>query len=737
MMKIPDRVANTTLTWAAVLTLTSAALAVKTEYFTQTTPDDFKAGTATSVVVTNHGDLRLSRELKSLLPNDKSITAIPAMASAGDGTVVFATFPENEVLRLKDGKLETLAKFENETITALHCNDGQVWVALAGDDKATVMKIAKAGDKPELECELPDAQYIWKLFWGEKHMRTLYMATGTPARVYAFTAGKLSVVATLDGENVLSLIEDKNHVLYAGTDTDGLVYKIGDAAKPALLFDAAESEISSLAFDDAGQLLVATGEAKEHVPQALVAAATGRPEHGGGESTIPSKTPATPAPPEDRAAPADAIPHDAPEPPAATDNAATLPAGDAEGTDAGPAQPIPGAEAQPTSGNALYRIDQRGLVTELFRSGVVIYDIATQGKTIFLATGESGEVHAIDPSAEESTVIARTDSAQVSQIVTAPDGTIYLATSNAGSVQSLGAGVAAEGSFESSVLDAGVASDFGKLQLRGQLPEGSSLTVATRSGNAADPESGTWSDWSEPAAAQEFVDVKAARARYIQYKLVFKTAPGKPAPSLDEIRIAYQKPNVAPRLSSLTITKDETGNGNHTITWEATDPNADTLKHAVYARAVGRGGWVELAKDLTANTHTWPAKQTADGRYEIKVVASDATDNQPGEGQQASRVSETIIVDNTAPVIGDVKVDKTTVTLRVVDRNGALASLDYAVDSAEHWQRRLPDDTMADSPEERYTLSLGKLASGQHTLTVRATDSEGNTAFETIGVSVP
>ena len=88
-------------------------------------------------------------------------------------------------------------------------------------------------------------------------------------------------------------------------------------------------------------------------------------------------------------------------------------------------------------------------------------------------------------------------------------------------------------------------------------------------------------------------------------------------------------------------------------------------------------------------------------------------------------------------MIGDAKVDGTTVTFRVVDRAGTVASVEYAVDSATHWQKSLPDDTMADSPEERYTLALKGLAKGQHTLTVRATDDRGNAGYETISVSVP
>ena len=78
-----------------------------------------------------------------------------------------------------------------------------------------------------------------------------------------------------------------------------------------------------------------------------------------------------------------------------------------------------------------------------------------------------------------------------------------------------------------------------------------------------------------------------------------------------------------------------------------------------------------------------------------------------------------------------------TIKLRAVDRTGTVASLDYTVDSVDHWQRSLPDDTIADSPEERYTLSLPGLGKGQHTVLVKVTDERGNASLQSIGVNVP
>ncbi len=722
---------------AILATLASSVLAVKTQYFTHTTPEDFADGTREAIVVTNHGELKLSRKLDSLLPADKTIETIVAMTDSADGSAVIGTFPESQVLSLKEGKLQLLASFEKQTITALaRGTDGATVVAVTDGQHAQLLQITKAGEKPVELATLKDAFYIWSIV---PRNGAYLLGVGAPARVIEVKGKETTTIATLDGGNVLSLLADKDGTLYAGTDQDGLVYRIGADKKPVLVFDATEAEISALAFDGQGRLLIATGEAKYVEPAKAEEAKSGRPEGKAAASTIPAEKPTTPqAPAADNAT---AIQADTPDAPKAPDadppKADAAKTNDAKTTSAGPVQPAnPDADAEEDSeGNAVYRLAESGLVTEIFRAPVVIYAMATTENVIYLGTGPNGDVYQINPADEEHSIVAHTDAAQVSAIQKIGDS-IVLATANNGRVERLSAALATEGTFTSDPLDAGVASRFGNMQLRGQLPEVTSLTISTRSGNGSDPESGTWSDWSAPAKAQAFVPNASPAARYLQYKLVMKSD-GKAVPTLDEIRLAYQKPNIAPRVESVTVGPDDAVPGNRTISWLASDPNEDALKYQVHVRMVGRGGWVKLAENLSETHHTWPADQAADGRYEVRVTAADATDNPPAQAHSASRVSETVVIDNAAPVIGDVKVDKSTVTLRVVDRNGVVAALDYALDSTDHWQRSLPDDTMADSPEERYTLQLGKLAVGQHTLTVRATDSEGNTSFEVIGVNVP
>jgi hypothetical protein len=411
------------------------------------------------------------------------------------------------------------------------------------------------------------------------------------------------------------------------------------------------------------------------------------------------------------------------------------------------AKPAPNssANASPgeTSGNALYRIDTQGFVSELFRAPVVIYGIAQQDDTLLLATGNSGSVYQLRAGVEEAEVLTRTDAAQVSAILTGRDGKIYLGLSNQGQLATLSAGAAGEGTFISPVLDAGVASAFGKGHLSGQLPEGTSITFRTRSGNAAEPEQGGWSDWSAPVPARTFTPIASPAARYLQYQLVLATSDPAVSPVVDQVAIAYQKPNLPPRITSLAVAaaNDPTSPGAQNITWEVADPNEDTLQYTVEARGTDKGGWVTLAKELTTPNFTWPARSAADGRYEIRVTASDASDNELGQAQQAQRTSDPFLNDHTPPTIGDFDTTArdgvVTVKFRAVDRLGTVSSAAYTVNRADGWQIILPDDTIADSPEERYMIALKGLSKGSHTLTVRVTDESGNASFEVVSVSMP
>lgn len=467
--------------------------------------------------------------------------------------------------------------------------------------------------------------------------------------------------------------------------------------------------------------------------------------------------------------------------------------------------PEPGASAEGgAGGNAIYRIDHDGFVTEVFRVNLTIFTVVEHDGALLVATGGSeaqaalpgmpgapagggggqGQIYQVRPDAEESVVVARVEPRQVTALLPAKDGNVYLGLANAGGVAAMSSGYADKGTFVSPVMDAGQISRFGKLRLNGSLPDGTALTVATRSGNMREASEHGWSPWSAGMPAAQYLQTPSPSARFLQYRLTFAAAKGGSAtPVVEDVSVAYQVPNLPPVVRSVKVVSPDApaaggpAGGNPAlnaalaglataagepaatppaaaaagqrpppshklnVSWEAADPNGDALTYAVSFRLNGEGPWVTLKDKTTETTFEWDTRTVGDGKYQVRVVASDAAANVPGAGKTAARVSDTVVVDNTPPAIGDLKAEQlgkaaARVSFRVVDRAGTVASADYAVDSARDWQAILPSDTIWDSPEETASFDVTGLTPGAHQITVRAADSSGNVAYETAYVTV-
>jgi hypothetical protein len=468
-----------------------------------------------------------------------------------------------------------------------------------------------------------------------------------------------------------------------------------------------------------------------------------------------SKTDDEPAPPD-----IPGMPGDEPAPPAAGNPSDE----NAAGKTGEPAKTAPDQEAEQNKpqGNAIYQIDPDGFVTEVFREQVVIYSMLATRGVLLVGTGDGGEIYQVDPAAQETVIITKTDARQVTALLAAADGEVFLGLSNTGGIVTMTQGYASPGTLTSAVLDATQVSRFGVIQMHGSLPKGTTLTVATRSGNVKDAEAQGWSPWTAEKNAQEFLHVDSPPARFLQYRITFSTTDPDQTPIINDVDVAYQMPHLAPVIKSIKLmdaqqaasaaagppaaggktgdTPKPAGTGTQTITWDASSPDDDTLAYTLYFRTASAGPWIMLKDKLADSTYTWDTKTVADGRYQVEVVASDAAANPPGDAKTASRVSDVLVVDNTAPVIGDltsvvtgksVKID-----LRVTDGVGTIASMDYSVDSGDIWQAVLPVDKIFDEPEERVSLSVDGLAPGEHQITLRATDDHGNVGLQTVTVTI-
>ena len=333
---------------------------------------------------------------------------------------------------------------------------------------------------------------------------------------------------------------------------------------------------------------------------------------------------------------------------------------------------------------------------------------------------------------------------------------LLLGAANPGVLMRMTAAVAEQGGYTSAVLDAGQVSMFGTFKLTADIPKGTTVAIELRSGNVGDPEQAAWSKWSKPALIKFDKDANPLQprelkidvppARYLQYRLTL-TGDGKTTPVIDQADLAYVAPNTPPTVAKLVVNVPKVGepgsdpNPKYTIQWQATDDNSDRLIYSLEYKPGKAENYLPLAQDLTANKYDWQTQHVPDGWYTLRLTADDKLDNPPDAARTGGRVSEPVLVDNTAPALEGLKAKamgggKVKLTAKVQDEWSDISSVAYSVDGSETYQASLPDDLIYDSTSEAWGVTIPDLSPGGHVIAVRAIDARGNTAYRQLIVEV-
>ncbi len=422
------------------------------------------------------------------------------------------------------------------------------------------------------------------------------------------------------------------------------------------------------------------------------------------------------------------------------------------------------SEQPSKDGNAIYRIDPEGFVTEVFRESVMILKLIEAPNAsgqLLVATGNEGQIYRVDPASEETIILADLDPEQVPAMLADRDGQVLLGTANPAMLYSMAAGYAREGTYTSPVLDARQISLWGKLYVTGTIPAATTIAVESRSGNVEDPDQAAWSAWSGPQALEHDpgiepttprpIDLVCPPARFLQYRLSFAGDGGSTA-VVDQIAMKYVVPNLKPIVTSITAKYPEAtsrgsspddGNGRQpvlNVKWEASDPNDDRLRCRLEYQQAGFEPWRVLAEDLDDQKYDWDTRHVPDGWYIVRVTADDSPDNASDMIKSVTRRSDPILIDNTPPDLGALgrRVEGTEVWIasQVRDALSPIRAISYSLDSND-WKPVLPDDLIFDSTQETFTIKLNRLTQGPHAVTVRATDDSGNTRYQAVSIEIP
>jgi len=742
--------------WTAsvVLLLTAAAPAVTPATWDHATEADFTKGEFDKTVVSSLGEVRLGRRIDILMPPESAPAVVSAVVRAGK-TIYVADGTEPVIYRIENGKASRLAKLPGAMVASL------IWTGkdlLAGTGGSTGAGIYRVGADGEVATVWADKQvrYVWAIVRGGPGR--LYAATGPEGKVYAVEAdGKARAIyeAGKSAKNILCLAISKGPgapVLYAGTDEKGLVVRIDPRKKSSrIILDAAEKEIAALIVDENGGVYAATSEAAKAgadggpKPNHIKAGRAEKPAAKTKPAPTPknAKPPATTKPPAGKASSAKRAMNGPPVPPeimARISRAAGR---------AGPGRPS-APPAPRGAGNAVYYIHPDGLVETRFRRPVTVLAMLRRDEVLYLGTGNGGAIYSVAADGDEVIRLADTDAKLVTSLAFGPDGELVFGTSDKGSVGLLEPGLAEVGTFTSEVLDAKQVAQWGTMRAWARVGQGAKVSIATRSGNVKEPDEATWSSWSKDQPASEgFLTIGSPAGRFLQYRLKL-TRRGDSIPVVQHVRIIYQVGNLPPAVSALTVTPSDKGASRSTSTGgakafrhvavKASDPNGDRLSFTIEFRQKGAKAWIRIAKDLKEPKYVWDTRTVPDGAYELRVRASDSPSNAPASALTAGRISNILVVDNTAPVVRDLGAKpadgKVLLSGSAVDATSRIVSLQYAVDSQDEWVVMAPLDGIADADSESFRVELTDLKPGPHRIAVKVIDLYGNAGYASIGVTV-
>lgn len=733
MPKYP--VLHRTVVFACFFVFPFLARAVDTHVWDQSDQGDFLKGTLKHLSLRSDGHITLAPEFKEL--DSTSIPYLWAVAQDSKGTIFYAggapTGATTKVLTLApNGKPKVFAELPGLEVHALAIDaEDRVYAAVLPDAK--IYRIDKSG-KSQVFFN-PNCKYIWAMAFDRQG--NLFVATGDSGLIYKVAPdGTGKKFFETNETHARSMIIDHNGNLIVGTEPGGLILRITPQGKGFVLYQADKREVTAVAEHDGIIYAAAIGNKAGRLP------VTGLPP------VLPS----------------------APPPPVTSTGAIRI------GTPPPSQSPAVGSlSAAIAGGSTLYRIQKDGFSEPIWNSPTdLAYALAfdASGKPL-IGTGNKGVIYRVD-SDQLSTQLLNTPPTQVTALLSGRNGVIYAATGNVGNLYSIGPGLEASGTVTSEVLDTEDFAYWGKAHVQ-STPNGGSIAMEARSGNLNNPEN-NWSPWSKVPLSETGGAISSPPARFLQYRLTINRAEGGKSPDLSAIDIAYLPKNIAPKVLQIdiapfnyrqaptssplertvmqsgspatitlpaigrkkaqpTITLEGAGSatlqyskGYVTVRWSASDANNDPLLFKVELKREHDSHWWLLKDKLQDRFYAFDSTTVPDGRYIVRITASDAPGNVPAQALTGSLETDPFTIDNTPPEITNLS--KTTdgvVTFTAHDALSWIDKTEYSVNGGD-WVLVQPEGKVTDSQILTYKFHV---PIGQ-SVAIRVFDENDNVAVKQV-----
>ncbi|MFQ6040952.1 MAG: hypothetical protein ACE5PV_08860, partial [Candidatus Poribacteria bacterium] len=546
-------------------------------------------------------------------------------------------------------------------------------------------------------------KYIWDLVFDNEG--NLYAGTGTNGKIYKITPdGQNSVLYDSEETHIMSLhysplsggagVGNDQKVLYAGSENGGIVYKITLDGHASVVYDTKEKEIHALAMDSKGNLYAAATSGK-----------------------VPGEKKRRELPP----------------PPGA------------------------GGEPQKEKESSIYQVSPDGVVSKLWTASepLILSMVVDAEDNLVVGTGDEGRIYTVNADGDSAS-IAKCEEAQALAIHKTKTGSMFIATGNGGKIYRLSTDHAQKGTLESKVYDAKIISKWGNIEWEQVVPEGTAISFSTRTGNTSKPDN-TWSEWSDEYTDANGQKITSSAARFIQWRATLTTTTPIAAPMLKRVAIAYVQTNIQPRIRQINIDsqKDDEAKGERppggpprqvpkpsggqpsgastkrTVKWRVSDANEDSMEYAVYYKGSDEQTWKLLKDELKTTSYSWDSTSMPDGRYQIKIVATDKLSNPANLAKTTEKISDPFEIDNTQPTISEITVTadgngKFQVRCTAEDNMNHIKEAVFSIDGQD-WQMVFPADGIFDSKTEAFDFTTpSELKAGEHTVVIKIADAAGN-----------
>ncbi len=664
----------------SALVWSATAGAVGTRRFVLEKEADFKGGDLKGVAVDSRGAVRAGLNLGSVPVTEAS--SIWAALPQKDGSVLLGTGNEGKLVEVRGGVTRVLAETGALAVTSLTSAwGGSVVLGTLPDGK--VMKWDR-GKLSEL-VKLKGADHVFGVAF-DPRTNAVFAATGPEGKLFRITAtGQAQVYFDAEEQHLVSVAVGPDGTVYAGSSDKAKLYKLTGPGRASVLYDFSRTELRAIAVDAKGTVYAIANELKNGF-------------------TVPAR------PPKDQ-----------------------------ESAPAGPTQTTAKGKGKGT----LYRFLPDGRPERLYDlddEHFTSLALGDDGRP-YVGTGAEGRVYSVDES-RRVTLVADVDERQVGALVLA-GATRLVAGSDPAVLHPVRGVGGADAVWTSKVLDAGLRARFGRLDIEAS----GSLELSTRSGNTKEPDD-TWSAWTRDQATP-FV-VSSPPARFLQVRARFAKDPNAELSVLevafvtDNLRATVAEVNARPRRD----TGDElrTSGGPVTkkaetklsISWKTDNPDKDELRYRLKYRLLGTATWYDLTKKdevLTKETYDWDTSSLPEGRYRVRVVATDELANPPDLVTRDDAESGIVLVNNTPPRIEGLRAANRRVQGIAVDGVGPIQRIEVAQAGTDDWVPFFPSDGIFDEAREEFDIDVGSIAPpGPSLLAIRVFDDANNVVIQNVAL---